>query len=166
VPKSVIFLLQVGFTRDFVPDCLYKLCFWQFKFDTTFLPDCTKFFCVFLCYSIGNLMRIPKMCLKLSFFDSKWVLQAILSLTVLCNCVLGSSNFDSTFLSDCTKFVCVFLCYWIGNLMRIPKNVLKSVIFSLQVGFTCDFVPDCLYKFCFWQFKVWHHFSPWLYWIF
>jgi len=26
------------------------------------------------------------------------------------------------------------------------KNVLKSVIFSLQVGFKCDFVPDCFYK--------------------
>jgi len=33
------------------------------------------------------------------------------------------------------------------------KTVLKTVIFSLQVGFTRDFVPDSLYK-LFWQFKV------------
>jgi len=26
------------------------------------------------------------------------------------------------------------------------KNVLKIVIFLLQVGFTVDFVPDCLFK--------------------
>jgi len=26
------------------------------------------------------------------------------------------------------------------------KNVLKTVIFSVQVGFTRNFVPDCLYK--------------------
>jgi len=33
------------------------------------------------------------------------------------------------------------------------KNVLKTVIFSLQVGFTGDFVADCPVKLCFWQFK-------------
>jgi len=31
------------------------------------------------------------------------------------------------------------------------KNVLTTVIFSLQVGFTGDFVPDCSYKLCFWH---------------
>jgi len=34
------------------------------------------------------------------------------------------------------------------------KNVLKSVIFSLEVGSTGDFVPDCSFKLCFWQFKI------------
>jgi len=48
------------------------------------------------------------MCLKLSFSHSKWVLQAILSLTVVSNCVSGISNFDTVFLSDCTKFSSVF----------------------------------------------------------
>jgi len=48
------------------------------------------------------------MCLKLSFCHYKWVLQAILSLTVLRNCVSGSSNFNTAFLPDCTKFCCVF----------------------------------------------------------
>jgi len=33
------------------------------------------------------------------------------------------------------------------------KNVLKTVIFSLQVGFTGDFVHDCPIKLSFWQFK-------------
>jgi len=33
------------------------------------------------------------------------------------------------------------------------KNVLKTVIFLLQVGFTANFVPDCFFKLCFWQFK-------------
>jgi len=32
VIKTVIFLLQEGFTGDFVSDCPFKLCFWQFKF--------------------------------------------------------------------------------------------------------------------------------------
>jgi len=33
------------------------------------------------------------------------------------------------------------------------KNVLKIVIFLLQVGFTGDFVSDCPFKLCFCQFK-------------
>jgi len=52
---------------------------------------------------IGNLMGISKMCLKQSFPHSKLVLHTILSLTVFSNCVSGSSNFDTTFLTDCTK---------------------------------------------------------------
>jgi len=31
VLKTVIFLLQVGFTGDFVPDCPFKLCLRQLK---------------------------------------------------------------------------------------------------------------------------------------
>jgi len=65
------------------------------------------------------------MCLKQSFSYSKWVLQSILSLTVLSNCLPGSSNFDITFLPDCSKFCIIFSDYWIGNLMRIPKMCLK-----------------------------------------
>jgi len=34
------------------------------------------------------------------------------------------------------------------------KNVLKIIIFSLQVGFTADFVPDCPFKLGFSQFKL------------
>jgi len=48
------------------------------------------------------------MCLKQSLSHSKWVLQEILSLTDLSNCVSGSSNFDSDFVPDCTKFCSVF----------------------------------------------------------
>jgi len=79
------------------------------NFDTVFLTDYTRFFSVFLDYWIGNVMRIPKMGLKLSFSYHKWVLQAILSLTVLSNCVSSSLNFDTVFLSDCTQFGSVFL---------------------------------------------------------
>jgi len=34
------------------------------------------------------------------------------------------------------------------------KNVLKTVIFSLEVSFTGDFVPDCPFKLHFWQVKL------------
>jgi len=71
-------------------------------------------------------MRNPKICLKQSLSNSKWILQAIWSLTVLSNCVLVSSNFDTSFLLDCTKFSSGFLGYWIGNLMRIRKICLKQ----------------------------------------
>jgi len=58
-------------------------------------------------------MGIPKMGLKLSFSYSKWVLQAILSLAVFSKCVFDSSNFDTAFLLDCTKFCRVFTGYWV-----------------------------------------------------
>jgi len=48
------------------------------------------------------------MWLKQSFSYSKWVLQAILFLTVFSNRVSGSSNFDTAFLLDCTKFCRLF----------------------------------------------------------
>jgi len=53
-------------------------------------------------------MMIPKMCLKLAFSYSNWVLQAILPITVFSNCFYGSSNFNTAFLPDCTKFCSVF----------------------------------------------------------
>jgi len=43
------------------------------------------------------------MCLKQSFCHCKWVLQAIVSLTVISNCVSVSSKFDTAFILDCTK---------------------------------------------------------------
>jgi len=70
------------------------------NFDTAFLLDCTKFCIFFSGYWIGNLMRILKMCLKPPFSHAKWVLEAILSLTVLSNCVSNNSNFDTAFLPD------------------------------------------------------------------
>jgi len=66
------------------------------------------------------------MCLKQSFSHSKWVLQAILSLTVLSNCVFDSSNFDTTFHTGFTKFCSGFSGDWIGNLIRITKICLKQ----------------------------------------
>jgi len=44
------------------------------------------------------------MFLKQSFFDSNWVLQVILWLTVS-NCASGSSNFDTAFCLTVRKFV-------------------------------------------------------------
>jgi len=41
VLKTVIFLLEVDFIGDFVLDCSFKLCFWQFKLDTAFLTTKT-----------------------------------------------------------------------------------------------------------------------------
>jgi len=45
------------------------------------------------------------MYLKQLFCYSKRVLLAILFLIVLSNCVSGSSDFDTSFLTDCTKFL-------------------------------------------------------------
>jgi len=42
------------------------------------------------------------------------------------------------------------------------KNVPKTVIFSLKISFSGDFVLDCPYKLCFWQLKF-NRFSLWLY---
>jgi len=116
------------------------------NFDTAFLPDCTKFLSVFLSYWTVNLMRILKMYLKHSFFYSKWILQAILSVTVISNCNFSSSNFDTVFLPNCTKFLSVFLSCWTVNLMRILKMYLKQSFFFLQVGFTGNFVRYCHFK--------------------
>jgi len=71
------------------------------------------------------------MWLKQSFSYSKWVLQAILSLTVLSYCVSGSSNFDTAFLPDCTKFCSVFHFFRLleRKLDEDSKNVLKTAIF-------------------------------------
>jgi len=81
--KTPIFPLQVGFIRDFLPDCI-KIC-------NVFSDDW-----------IGNLMRILKMCLKQSFSHSGGVLQPILSLTVLSNRHSDSLYVDTSFLQDFT----------------------------------------------------------------
>jgi len=162
----------------------------------------------------GKFNEESKNVLKTVTFFLQVGLQAVLSLTVKSNCVSGSSNFNTAFLPDCTKFCSIFSGYGIENLMEIvtargfyrqfcpwlyfqtvfltdqtltslfsltvldfavffmsldgkfneeSKNVLKTVTFLLQVCFTGGFVLDCSFKLCFWQIKGWHHFSPWLY---
>jgi len=106
------------------------------------------------------------MCLKQSFSHSKWVLEAILALTDFSNCVFGSPNFDTAILSDCTKFCSIFFRLLNRKFNEDSQNVLKTVIFLLQVGFKGNFVPDCFFKLCLWQFKFWHRLSHWLYWFF
>jgi len=75
-------------------------------------------------------MRIPKVCLKQYFSYSKWVFQAILPLTVLSNCVSGSSNFDTAFHPPVSNFV-VFFRLLNRKFNEDSKNVLKIVIFLL-----------------------------------
>jgi len=45
--KIAIFLLQVGFTGSFVPDCPLSCVSDSSNFDPAFLPDCIKFSTVF-----------------------------------------------------------------------------------------------------------------------
>jgi len=91
-------------------------------------------------------MMILKMYLKQSFSHSQCVLQAILSLTVLLNCVSSNSNFDTAVLPDCTKFCSVFFRLLDRKFNEDSKNVLKTVISSLQVCFTGDFVHYCPFE--------------------
>jgi len=76
-------------------------------------------------------MMIPKMYLKLSFSYCKWVLQAILPITVFSKCFSGSSNFNTTFIPDCTKFCSVFFRLSGRKFNDDSKNVLKTVILLL-----------------------------------
>jgi len=85
------------------------------------------------------------MCLKQSVSHSKWVLQAIWPLTVLLNYVSDSSNFDSAFLPDCTKFFERFSGYWLEKLMRIPKMCLKQS-FSHSKWVLQAILSDCPFK--------------------
>jgi len=48
----------------------------------------------------------------------------------------------------------VFFMLLDRKLNEDSKNVFKTVIFSFQVGFTGNFVPDSPFKLCFWQFKL------------
>jgi len=94
-------------------------------------------------------MRIPKMCLKQSLYYSKWMLQIILSLTVLLYCA-SCSSMTPLFSLAVSTFWVFFSAYWIGNSMRIPKMCLKQsfsyykwvfqAIFSLTVSSNCIFI--------------------------
>jgi len=98
-------------------------------------------------------MRISEIYLKQSFSHSKWALQVIMSLTILSNCISYISKFDTALLLDYTNFLQCFFRLLHLKFNKDSKNLPKTVIFSLQVGFTSDFVPDCPFKLCFWQFK-------------
>jgi len=56
-----------------------------------------------------------------------------------------------------------FLCHFIGNLMRISKMCLKHSFIHSKWVLKGDLVPNCPFKPPFWQFILWHHFSPRLY---
>jgi len=101
-----------AFTDDFVPDFPFKVTFRQFIIWHRFSPGLYQILQCFLGYRIGNLMKILKMALKQLFSHSKWVLQTILSLTALSNCVSSSCYFDTAVLPDCIKSYSVFLGCW------------------------------------------------------
>jgi len=69
------------------------------------------------------------MSLKLSFSHSKWVLQVILSLTVLSNCVSSSLYFDTTFIFGFTWLCSGFFMLLDRKFIKDSKNVLKTDIF-------------------------------------
>jgi len=94
------------------------------------------------------------MCLKLLFFHSKLVLQEILSLTVLSNCVSAVQILTPLFSRIVPNLVVFFFTLLDRKFNEDSKNVLKTVIFSLQVCFTGDCFPDGPFKLCFWQFKL------------
>jgi len=89
------------------------------------------------------------MCLKQSFSYSKWIFQDILSLSVLANRVSDNSNFDTVFLPDIPSIIVWFFRLLDRQFNEDSKNVPKTVIFLLQVGFPGYFVPDCSFKLCF-----------------
>jgi len=139
--KTVIFSLQGDFASDFVPDCPVKLCYLKFKlfsltvsnfiiifrlFDRKFNEDSKNVHKTVIFSLQVSFTRdfIPACPVKLCFSQFK-----LFSLTIS-NFVVIFRLFDRKFDED-------------------SKNVLKPVIFSLQVDFTSDFVPDCSFKLCF-----------------
>jgi len=85
------------------------------------------------------------MCLKLSFCHPKWVLEAILSLTVFQTVFQTVQTLTLLFFLTVPNFV-VFFRLLNRKFNEDSKNVFKTVILSLQVGFTSIFVPDCPFK--------------------
>jgi len=68
IPKMCL-KLSVSFSKGFLQAILSLAVFSNCVFgnsnvDSAFLADCTRFCSVFLCHPLGNLVRIPKMCLK------------------------------------------------------------------------------------------------------
>jgi len=86
VLKTVIFPLLVGFTGDFVPDCPFKLGFWQFKFWHRFFS-----------LAVPNLVAFLRLLNRKFSEDSKNVLT-----TFIFSLQAGLTNY---FVSDCQTVV-------------------------------------------------------------
>jgi len=97
----------VGFTSNFVSDCPFKLFLVVQTLTQLFSLIVPNFVVIFRLLNRKFNEKLKNV-LKLSFSHSMVVSQAILSLTVLSNCVSSSSNFDIAFLPDCTKFSSIF----------------------------------------------------------
>jgi len=89
------------------------------------------------------------MCLKQTFFHSKWGLPAILSLTIFQTVFLTVQTLAPLFSLTVPNLIAFFRLLD-RKFNEDSKNALKTVTFSLQMGFTSDFVPDCPFKTPFW----------------
>jgi len=90
--------------------------------------------------------------------DSKNVLKTVifsLQDDFVCDCSfkLGFCQLTPLFSLTVPNFV-MFLMSLDNKFSEDSKNVLKTLIFILKVDFTRDFLPDCPFKKCFWQFKL------------
>jgi len=139
VLKTVIVSLQVGIRGVFASDCPFCVS-GSSIFDTAFLPDCTKFCSVFSDYRKENLIRISKICLKLLFSHFKWVLEAYLPVTDF-SVFLAVQSLTPLFSLTVPNFV-VFFRLLNRKFNENSKNMLKTVICSLQVGLKSNFIPD------------------------
>jgi len=145
VLKTVIFSLQVGFTGNFVSGCSFKL---AVQILTSLFSLTVLNFVVFFFKLLDRKFNE----------DSKNVLKTVIfslqvgftgNFVADCSLKLGSgcSNFDIAFSTDCTKFCSVFFKLLNRKFNEDFKNVLQSIIFSLQVGFTDDFIIVCSLNF-------------------
>jgi len=117
------------------------------NYDTAFLSDCTKFSSIFTLLN-RKFNENSKNVLKQSFSHSKWVLQVILSLTTFQTVFMSVQTLTPLFPLTVPNFV-VFFTLLNRKFNEDFKNVLKTTIFSLQVGFTGVFVLYHPFKLCF-----------------
>jgi len=90
----------------FKPSCH----FYSLHFDSAFFPDCTKLYNIFVGYWIGNLIRISKMCSKRFCGHYKWMLQAILTQTVIKTVFLALESLTALFYQTVPTILLLF-CY-------------------------------------------------------
>jgi len=139
VLKILIFSLQVGFRGNFVPDC--QNVFLADQILTTIFYLTLHDFVVFFIALDRKFNEDSKNVLKTKIF--------LLQLGFTGNFVPDCQN---VFLADQTLTIIfcltlhdfvVFFTSLDRKFNEDSKNVLKTIIFSLQVSFTGNFVPDC-----------------------
>jgi len=91
-----------------------------------------------------------KQCQSLNTFQMSFTSDFVLSFQTV---FLTVESLTLLFSLTVPNFV-VFFRLLDAKYNKDSKNVLQTVILSLQVSCTSDFVPDCPFKLCFWQFKL------------